>query len=240
MQISKLLSTLMKDLAQQAKKGSAASKQQSTGSNLGKAATFQNSLKGSVPQHMVYGRSGQLMRLGTLQGQLNMRESMFAALLAQKWNKTMSQFQTGSGPEAQAQALNVRQWDGLAATLLQQSFDLLQELFQKEKEKQHKKFKRQSDSEEDTEQESEEQALDLLETLLQYADDADDKDAFCEWAASSIQQSRQELERRMGTNKLPESTERMFSIMEDAVEALQHGAEPSFIFSRLKEEIGSH
>lgn len=240
MQISKLLSTLMKDLAQQAKKGSAASNSSASNSKgLGNAATFQNQTPGG-PQHMVYGRSGQLMRLGTLQSQLNIRESTFAALLAQKWNRAVTQFNSGAGGgETQAQALSPRQLDALAATLLQQSFDLIQELFKRDKKEQRKYKKNDQNEDEESEKEAQEQALDLLETLLEYADDADNIQAFCKWAEDSIQRSKQEIEKRINANQLPESTQRMFSIMEDAVEALQHGVEPTFIYARLKEEINS-
>ncbi|MGM0588651.1 MAG: hypothetical protein ACQETE_09575 [Bacteroidota bacterium] len=227
----------MKTLAQQAKSGATGQKA-TAGSNpgSGKAATFSLQLKGSHPQHMVYSRSGQLMRLGTLQGQLNIKESTFAALLAQKWSRSLGSFSTGSGAESNTAPLTARQSDALAATLLQQSFDMIQDLFKKRKEKK-KKRQGKHDDQQEQDSEAEEQALDLLTTLLEYAEDADDPIAFCKWAEQSIQRAREEMEQRVGANKLPESTQQMFTIMDDAVEALRHGVEPSFIFSRLKEEI---
>jgi hypothetical protein len=169
-------------------------------------------------QQQLYNKQGQLLQLSIFRNQTQVRHSdatTAANQLAQ--NKTET-------PEFK--------WPSeLLATLLQLSFDFIKEQLKREERerRRHQKDPNLPDGK------SEEDALELLEILFEYVDEAEDRLEFCTWARESIQRAEDTI-REQYTN-LPPEVELRFKIMHDAITALEHGIEPSYIRERLEQEI---
>ena len=173
--------------------------------------------------HMFYTAQGQALQLG--------------AAAASRGQEIASQLGMLFGEEVLGKLLSFsKNHEAIIATLLQQSFQLIRE----ELERDRRKKRRHPDAEElfdeiEKSTESEEQALELLEDLLDHASDAENMMAFTGWARESINKIEAELTERVG--ELSEEKSRMFSIMRDALEALEHGMQPEYILDRLEAEI---
>lgn len=175
--------------------------------------------------HLFYTAQGQALQLG-------------GAAAASRGQEIASQLGMLFGEEVLGKLLSLsKNHDAIIATLLQQSFQLIREELERDR---RKKRRPQPDAEalfDEIEQstEGEEQALELLEDLLDHASHAEDLTAFTNWARESINRIESELIDRVG--ELSEEKKRTFSIMRDALEALEHGMQPEYILDRLEAEI---
>lgn len=82
---------------------------------------------------------------------------------------------------------------------------------------------------------AEQQALDILEQVLELADNATDREAFCTWLDERIQTMEWELVTRTGA--LPQKAEKMIEILRQANEALRFGVSTEHIRNTLRASI---
>jgi len=177
--------------------------------------------------HLAYTRGGQLLKLGNIQAvtlKLNHQATLFLQQQIPAEIATLL-----------PQAATVKELDAILFSILQQSFKFYKDQLEEEKSRKRETDKQKEEANEEAE--AEEKALELLDLLFEHAEDTDDIDAFCDWAKKSIEKTKMELQHHQ--DELPESLERSFDIMEDALLALENGLSPSFIKTRLQEEIDS-
>ncbi len=117
------------------------------------------------------------------------------------------------------------------ASLIQQNFQLIRESLDREKEQKRRKRRFKIS----VSYAAEEKALELLEILLEHADEAEDMAAYCRWARGRIDHAEAQIHKHRNT--VPEQTRQSFGILRDAILALENGLSPDFIFTRLKDEI---
>lgn len=129
---------------------------------------------------------------------------------------------TAQGPKAN---------DDVIASAIQQNFQLIKDSLKKEKEKKRRKHRFKIS----VHCAAEEKALELLEILLEHADEADDMEAYCKWARERINQAEEQVVSRR--KDVPAETKQSFQILRDAILALENGLSPDYIFNRLKDEI---
>lgn len=216
MDVSALISRISQDFSQSRTSES----NQKSGSQPPQepSAKFVPQQQGSA--HAVYTAKGALLKLGTVPNLETAGVKLEAALLKLAFG----------GSESAASVVPLPQLaDEYGASLLAQIFNFLKEgLVREDKKKKRKKKPFELSSE------SEEKALDLLEDILDLAEEADDMKAFCDWLEQRISGMLKEVEKR---HKLPAELRRTFEIMEEAAMALRHGVSPSYIKQRLEQEI---
>lgn len=186
----------------------------------GKSLLHQNTfhLNQTPLKHDFYTKQGQIIRLSIFKNETQSKLLDSNSLLNQ--TATLAHQQEFKWPA------------DLMATLLQMSFDFIREQLKRE---QRKKRKPKQGEPELPDGKAEEAAFELLEILFEQAEDAVDKDAYCDWAESSINRAESDLRERY-TN-LPPEVEMRFKIMHDAILAMRNGIEPDYILERLKQEM---
>ncbi len=180
------------------------------------------------PSHHFYTNAGSLGTLAKFDvPTLPSMQKMTAALQAVMTEDLLVRFQTGTPKTA----------DAILATILQQCFDLLKDETRRERERKRRRNQQAEELEEEEKQtESEEKAKSLLQTLLSHASENEhNMPDFCKWARASVAQTQVMMEKQLG--RLPEHTQKTFQIMNDAIEALEHGMTPENIMHRLDEVI---
>lgn len=128
--------------------------------------------------------------------------------------------------------------DAILATILQQCFDLLKDESQKERDRRKKKKQQEAEEaeKEKPDSQSEEKAKELLQTLLSHAEEQkENMGDFCKWARASVAQTQAMMKKNLGV--LPDHTQKSFKILNDAIEALEHGMTPDYIMNRLESVI---
>lgn len=176
--------------------------------------------------HLFYTAQGQAMQLGTV------------AAATSRGQEIAAQLGLLLGEEVLGKLLLLsKNHEAIIATLLQQSFQLIKEELDRKRQKKKRKHPTAEELFEEIEQstEGEEQALELLEDLLDHASEADNLSEFTHWARESVNRIEVELTERIG--EIPKEKSRTFSIMRDALEALEHGMQPEYILDRLEAEI---
>lgn len=175
-------------------------------------------------------RPVQIRQIYTARGQISQMSSfpMGKKLDSARILKQMEASNTNAGhAENQGPKAN----DEVIASTIQQNFQLIKDSLKREKEKKRRKhrFKISIDCA------AEEKALELLEILLEHADESDDMAAYCKWARERINQAGEQIEAHR--NEVPQQTRQSFKILRDAIMALENGLTPDYIFNRLKDEI---
>ena len=175
-------------------------------------------------------RPGQIRQIYNARGQISQMSTfpMGEKLDSARIIKQMEAFNQNSGHTA---AQGPKANEEVIASTIQQNFQLIKDSLKREKEKKKRKrrFKLGVDFA------AEEKALELLEILLEHADEADDLGAYCKWARDRINMAENQV---MELRKdVPEKTQQSFEILRDAILALENGLSPDFIFNRLKDEI---
>lgn len=178
----------------------------------------------SSPQqlmHQVYTSKGSMFKLG----QFSMNQQLINT--ASTLEKTVF-----LGKElANSVVPNFILSETVGASLLQQIFDFVKQNLRL---KDQKKRKNRNQNPEFS-NEAEQRAKDLLEHFLELAEEAEDIFAFCVWARQRVQNIEKELRERIPN--LPPEITRSFSIISDAILALEHGVSPNYILERLEQEI---
>ena len=171
--------------------------------------------------HQVYTAKGSLFKLG----QFSMNQQL--AKTASTLEKTVFMGKELANPIIPPFSLN----ETVGATLLQQIFDFVKQNLKLKDQKKRKK----KNHDLEFSNEAEQRAKDLLEHFLELAEEAEDIFAFSVWARQRIQTIEKELRERVPN--LPPEIARSFSIISDAIMALEHGVSPSYILERLEQEI---
>ncbi len=169
-------------------------------------------------QQQLYNKQGQLLQLSIFRNQTQLRNAD-SATTANQLAQTKADVPEFKWPNE------------LLATLLQLSFNFIKEQLKRD-ERQRRQHQKEPDL---PDGKSEEDALELLEILFEQFDDVEDRTAYCMWARESIQNAENAIGEQY-TN-LPHEVELRFKIMHDAITALEHGIEPSYIRERLEQEI---
>lgn len=175
-------------------------------------------------------RPGQIRQIYNSRGQLSQMSTfpMGEKLDSARIMKQMESLSQNAGHSAtQGPKAN----DEVIASVIQQNFQLIKDSLKREKEKKKRKrrFKLSVDCS------AKEKALELLEILLEHADEADDLGAYCKWARQRINAAEKQVMEH--ADDVPEQTRQSFEILRDAILALENGLSPDFIFNRLKDEI---
>lgn len=181
-------------------------------------------LSGQNTTHKFYNAQGRLFQLGRF-------EAGQAQELIHRLQQMPSQHSGLESNMAQGTQSKINS-DVIMATLLAQSFKLIKD----ELERDNKKPDRFLKSKKRPDTHAEEEALEMLETLLSFANEAESLEAFCDWADETVSHIYQDLERNWG-KELPEEVQKRFSILNDALNAMRHGMQPEVIIQKLEEGI---
>ena len=177
-------------------------------------------------------RPGQIRQIYTSRGQISQMSSfpMGKRLDSARLLKQMEASNANNNPD-HTMTPGPKANEEVIASAIQQNFQLIKDSLKREKEKKRRKnrFKLSINCA------AEEKALELLEILLEHADDADDMEAYCKWARERINQAEAQVVARR--KEVPEQTVQSFKILRDAILALENGLSPDYIFNRLKDEI---
>lgn len=179
-------------------------------------------------QHRFYNAQGNLFRLAQFPNEaMLLRQQLMA-------QKPLATFQE----QAAAMVSQLKMNDTLVATYLQQGIQILKEHLKKED--RDKKRKRGDADEESKDKEggteAEEGALEMLDILFGREGEMGSPAEFAEWAYGVIDSIEQELDIRAGQS-LPDSVKKRFSIMRDAVQAVEFGVDPQDVMNTLEAAI---
>lgn len=179
-------------------------------------------------QHRFYNAQGNLFRLAKFPNEaMLLRQQMMS-------QKPLAAFQE----QAVAMVSQLKLNDTLVATYLQQGIQILKEQLKKDdREKRKKNGDYDGESkEEEGGTEAEEGALEMLDILFGREGEMGSPAEFAEWAYGVIDSIEQELDIRAGSN-LPDSVKKRFSIMRDAVQAVEFGVDPQEVMNTLEAAI---
>lgn len=178
-------------------------------------------------QHRFYNAQGNLFRLAQFPNEaMLLRQQMLA-------QKPLATFQE----QAAAMVSQLKMNETLVATYLQQGIQILKEQLKKD-DRDKKKKRGEAEEAQDKEggTEAEEGALEMLDILFGREGEMGSPAEFAEWAYSVIDSIEQELDIRAGQN-LPDSVKKRFSIMRDAVQAVEFGVDPQDVMNTLEAAI---